>query len=856
MIPQLRIALELAENAALLSLGLLGYCQLKDWLRERLPARMAPPLDGLLFGLMGVVSIIACLGTGDAVKLDLRNAVVMTASLLNGPVAGGIAAAVVALFRLSLGGEGAWPGLASLAIAYGLGALDLALRPHRPGTLDGRRIAVAAAAAIFGGAGVAAFWPMPEGLRAAAWAVAPVWLIATPLTILFLAGIAVHFERRRALVKSLAEREGELEAILDNAPVPIFFKDEHGRFRLINRCYEEWFRKPLSEVIGKTVAELYPLKMPYEVADSDRAATTAGAVTYLREQVDYAKSGIEVMQITKFPIRDRAGRFIGLGGFAVDMTELRRAEKALRDNEERYRAIIEHSNDIVAVVDRDGVVLYRNAPEPNPLGYEVDEDRGCSLLDFVHPKDVGTVTEALRSILDTPEGRTHGIHRYRHKDGSWRHIAWSARNALGVPGIEGIIVNARDVTCVRELEAQLLQARKMEAIGQLAGGIAHDFNNILGGILGFTGFLVEDLPPDSAQRRFALKILKASERARDLVQQIVAFSRMGSVERRPCDLVQIIQDTRELLRPSLPSSTEIVVDPSPAPLVAEVNAAQMSQILLNLCVNANDALAEKPGRIHISGIAIAPRHPDYALFNEAVRRVQDGDGAFHVGALDPQRSYARIAVADEGQGIPPDQLERIFEPFYTTKRRGRGTGLGLSVVHGIIMSYDGALSVASRPGCGTVFRIYLPLVAGTCAEPRAPAEPREPELGGSERLLVVDDESMITEMLGIGLARLGYRVETRNDPMEALRLFAGDPRRWDVVISDEMMPNMRGSSLFGKMKEIDPDLRFILCSGFSDEGSEETYRAAGIDAFFHKPASPEQLAAAIRRLAAERSNRS
>ncbi len=313
-----------------------------------------------------------------------------------------------------------------------------------------------------------------------------------------------------------------------------------------------------------------------------------------------ARPEIKHVEITKFPIRDERGGIIGVAGTIVDTTDRKAAEEALRQSEERFRALVEHSNGVVVIIQPDGTVTYRSPGGIGVLGYPRAEVVGkLNVYDFVHPDDVGELREQLRAIAVTPGGHATSRARARHKDGTWRHIAWTARNAADVPGVEGIIFNAHDVTEARRLEEQLQQAQKMEAVGQLAGGIAHDFNNILGAILGFASFLLEDLPTGTEERGFAQRIITASERAKDLVQQILAFSRRTGVERKPTDLTRVTQETLDLLRASLPSSTQLQVRVAAQPLVADVNAAQISQLVFNLCLNANDALLGEPGRISI-----------------------------------------------------------------------------------------------------------------------------------------------------------------------------------------------------------------------------------------------------------------
>jgi PAS domain S-box-containing protein len=540
------------------------------------------------------------------------------------------------------------------------------------------------------------------------------------------------------------------------------------------------------------------------------------------------------------PRLDADGALTGLLVVVRDVTESKEAEEAVRRSEARFRALIEHSADVIAVFQPDGTLTYRSPSLAyNILGYAEEDVIGTAVFDRVHPDDTPALAAALEQLGRTPDRRGGGRVRMRARDGSLRHIDWSGRNALGVPGVDGIIVNAHDVTEAVTLQEQLLQAQKMEAIGQLAGGIAHDFNNLLGAVLGFAGFLLQDLPEGSPQHGFARRIVTASERGREMVEQILAFARSGVVERKPTDLARVVRETRELLRASLPSSTTLEVLAVPEGLVAQVNAAQIGQILLNLCVNANQALQGKRGSISISLARVAPGAAETMVAGTEVGANRAIDGTFHA-----DRSYARITVADSGVGMEEDVLRQIFNPFFTTKARGQGTGLGLAVVHGVVQAYDGACIVTSRPDAGSVFAIYLPLAADGAEPTAAAALPPEPR--GRERVLIVDDDGDIRDVLSIGLDRLGYEVAALDDPEAAFAAFAEHPEAWDVVISDQTMPMMTGVSLLERLKALRPGLCFVLCSG--DGASEAAARTAGAAAFFVKPVSPPEIARAIRQL--------
>jgi two-component system cell cycle sensor histidine kinase/response regulator CckA len=386
----------------------------------------------------------------------------------------------------------------------------------------------------------------------------------------------------------------------------------------------------------------------------------------------------------------------------------------------------------------------------------------------------------------------------------------------------------------------------MEAIGHLAGGIAHDFNNLLGAVTGFAGFLAEDLPEGSDQHQFATRILMACQQAKQLVGEILAFARAGHVERQSTDIGAVLRDSCKLLLATLPSSTRLHVDITDEKLLVLGNEAQLGQVAANLCINANDALAGEPGSISVALATVRRGDADYALVNDEATSAAVSSASHHVvaGRLDEDRDYARITVGDTAGGIVPALLPRIFEPFFTTKERGRGTGLGLAAVHGIVMSYEGAYRVESRPGSGTDFSIYLPL-AGADRIAAVAMEIVPPDIRGRERILIVDDERDVVDMMSIGLERLGYEVASADNPADALEAFADDPTAWDLVVSDQTMPGMTGLSLIAELKSLRPDIEVILCTGFSDGTIERSARELGVDCLL-KPVEPHRLAARIR----------
>jgi nitrogen-specific signal transduction histidine kinase/ActR/RegA family two-component response regulator len=377
------------------------------------------------------------------------------------------------------------------------------------------------------------------------------------------------------------------------------------------------------------------------------------------------------------------------------------------------------------------------------------------------------------------------------------------------------------------LEAQLRQAQKMEALGTLAGGIAHDFNNILSVIIGNSEILDLADAVSPAARDSLAQITAAAQRAKQLVKQILAFSRHARQEKMVINLKPIVKETIDFLRASLPATIRVkhYLDPGAGQILAD--PTQMQQVLMNLCTNAGHAMEADGGTLEITLGNVAPGDED-----ERLRPVVRGGGS------------VRLSVSDTGSGIDPAVLPHIFEPYFTTKGPGKGTGLGLSVVHGIVASHDGTIRVDSEPGRGTVFHVHFPLADRPVTPETAENQPLP---RGSGRILFVDDEPELADLGSRMLRSLGYEVESRTSPIEALEAFRADPGRFDLVITDLTMPNMTGLKLAGHLGEIRPGTPVVLCTGFSDHANEQRARELGMRAFLFKPLLMRDLALAVRK---------
>ena len=610
------------------------------------------------------------------------------------------------------------------------------------------------------------------------------------------------------------------------SPAGMVMVDARGLIVAVNGRLAELLGYAEPELVGRSIDVLVPERSRDRHA-GDREAFAASpssrAMGAGRDLHALRKDGTEVpVEIALHSVSEPEGSFVI--GTVVDISARKAVERALRESEERFRLLVDGVRDYaVVMLDPHGVIASWNAGAKRITGYSADEMVGRQIQAIYSDEDrsIGRPAQTLR--LAAAEGR-HETEGWRvRKDGS-RFLAHTVMTAMLDENrrLRGFAKVLQDVTDQRRLEEQLRQAQKMEAIGTLAGGIAHDFNNILGAIVGYGEIVREGIGDGGATRDDVDQILRAAERGRQLVARIMTFSRRKEQVRAPTNLTEPVVEAIGLMRSSLPATIAIThaIDPATPPVLAD--ATQIHQVVMNLATNAAHAMAEGGGSLTVT---LAPFRADepFMAAHPSLRRAV----------------YARLTIADTGAGIPPDVLARVFDPFFTTKAPGAGTGLGLSVVHGIVEAHAGAIDVRSEPGQGTTFDVYCPGIEVEPAHAERPvaSAPR----GAGQSVLVVDDEVVLTELARRQLERLGYRVTTFNSSPTALAAFERDPGGFDVVVTDNTMPQITGLGLAQRMVKVRPDVRIVLVTGLGEICPPEEMRAAGIRRLLVKPISGRVL---------------
>ena len=511
-----------------------------------------------------------------------------------------------------------------------------------------------------------------------------------------------------------------------------------------------------------------------------------------------------------------------------DISGRKQAENDLRRSEEKYRLLTDHATDGILIIQNHRI-CYGNPSACRIAGVCGKDLIDCDFRDFLRPEDRRHFKQFVASSRPTSWSTGRRPFQIRNLAGEtlWVEITtvtieWEERLAT--------LCFVRDITQTKKLEEKLLESQKLQAIGTLAGGIAHDFNNLLSAIMGFTELTLHGMSDEDPSRSNLKHVLKASERARALIQRILTFSRQQKKDLKPMAIAPLVSESLQLLRASLPSTIVMETDFTADAGVVMTEPSQINQIVMNLCTNGAQAME---GRKGVLGISLKP----YRLDSDAAKAFVD---------LEPGR-YVCLSISDSGTGMDRETQKKIFDPYFTTKKIGEGTGLGLSMVHGIVKSLGGAIMVYSEPGKGSTFRVYLPVVEEMGE--LATAQPTILE-GGSEHILLVDDEELVLEMTAGMLERLGYAVTKRISSQEALRAFEADPERFDLVITDQTMPGLTGRELAREIRRRSPDIPVVLCSGFSAGFDEQPNDTGDVAVQLHKPVLMQELASAIRTILA------
>jgi PAS domain S-box-containing protein len=616
-------------------------------------------------------------------------------------------------------------------------------------------------------------------------------------------------------------------SLIDSLPLNVFSKDKKGRFILANRQYCQTVGKSIEEILGRTDGDFHPPEMARKYRRDDRSVMDSQQVTSLEEEHRTTGGTTMDVSVIKAPLYNRQRDVTGVLGVFWDISQRKETERALHESENRFRELVDLLPQSIYEFSLDGRITFANQSALRTFGYtQEDLDAGLHIQALLIEEDHQRV-QADIARADDLHRRLGTEYTARHRDGRpFPVVAYTSpiRKDGHTIGIRGIAI---DQTDIRNLEERLKIAQKMEAVGQLAGGVAHDLNNLLSPILGYAEILLDDLAPQDLNRPAIQSIQEAGQKARNLVQQLLAFARKQPLQITTINLNHVVSGFEKLLRRSIREDILIAIDLTEIPALIRADAGQIEQVIMNLAVNAQDSMP-KGGRLTLE---------------TAVMDLDENYAKEHPGVT-PGR-HVMLSLSDTGQGIPPALRDRIFDPFFTTKERDKGTGLGLSTVYGIVKQHQGDIWLYSEPDQGTTFKIFFPAANGH-AEPIAARQDDRQANRGTETIMVVEDNTMLRDMAQKILERYGYRVLIAGSGDECLQQLTTHDGTVHLLLTDVVMPEMNGRELYARLAPLRPDLKVLYMSGYTDNVIlHHGVLEAGID-FIQKPFSVQGLANKIR----------
>ena len=647
-----------------------------------------------------------------------------------------------------------------------------------------------------------------------------------------------------SIIRDVSEKKNllsQLQATLEATVDGIIVVGIDGKIKVFSKRFKKIWNMPDSVLNSKDAKQVLThvldlIKEPEVLSRKVQAAFTEFNTNYF--DTLYLKDG-RIFEYYSRPQKINDKTIGRVWGFR-DITDRKQAETALLESEAKYRELVQNANSIILRVDTKGNITFFNEYAEKFFGYKAEEVIGKNVLNTILPETDSSgrnLADLFYNVKEHPERYASNENENRLRNGKRVWVAWANKAVYDLKGdIKEFLCIGNDITERKSLEKQLKQSQKMEALGTLSGGIAHEFNNLLGIIIGNTELALDDVPEWNPAKDCLEEIRTASLRAKDVVRQIMSFARQTSAQRKPIQISTIIQESLKLIGTTIPTTIEINRQIRCESELILANPIEINQILMNLCTNSVHAMSDQTGILEVGLEAIA-------LDSNSARQYED---------LKPGE-FVKLTVKDTGHGIRTNIIDKIFDPYFTTKDVDVGLGMGMAIVYGIVKKHDGAIKINSAVNKGTIVECLFPIIkdAGELQVVEIPEELPT----GTETILFVDDEASLVKMVKQMLGRLGYLVTGKVSSIEALKAFQADPAQFDLIITDMAMPRMAGDQLVQKLFKIRSDVPVIICTGHSDRIDKEKAVALGVAAYQMKPYDKKVLANTVRRVLDEAKDR-